>query len=69
MYKTIRQPLRTAYRLSIHNTKYNIKCNIKCNYINCSYNNYIKMIEEDLIDYNTKCISVCENCGLFLHEE
>ena len=69
MYNLVRQHFRKIYSSSIFfdTIAYNY---IKCNYINCQYNDYNKLIEEDVIDYDNKnCISVCENCGLFLSKE
>lgn len=69
MYNIARQYFRKIHSSSIYfdTIAYNY---IKCNYINCQYYDYNKLIEEDIIDCDKqKCISVCENCGLFLSKE
>ena len=65
MHRVLKQSYRKIYNNSF--TYFKTRDKIICNYINCQYINYYKLIEEDAIDCDKKnCISVCENCGLFL---
>ena len=65
---SFKQSFKQIYNITSSSVKLSNK--IMCNYINCQYNDYNKLIEEDVINCDKeKCISICENCGLYLSKE